>query len=509
MPPSYPDSVRYSPYRPTDWRWRRARWLVEHNRYATPRRDDEPTRRAATYLRARARRRQRPAQLWQYRDVEEALGLREGPGTNRILIEAWLLARLPPDDVAARAGVPPPAVVAYEHLHFDVRAHLHARDWVVTRALGPRSRDGRPDPAAALRRFAYYGGTTVLEAVLPFLLGGGNPPEPVPDLSTPEGRTQQAARLAVAAEMLPDDAATLRRLPQIMLVLQEVAAKRVAGARTGSFLAENALERAVEAERPDNDQGCGQRLELAKKHGSYHSLAQGNDLGRDESGDRPPGEDGPPGFDRRRGQRDRQLGCRRQGASKGPAVPAQAVGEHLPALRQPARQRAFGDAEVGGHLLARPALQLSEHQGHAVLLRQAAELLVQGAGVGPLCGRPGCGLRFCGPPPGVGLPHLPGGEVGDPVKPTGDRVRPPDGGRFADQHEEGRLKGVLGVVRVAEHPLAHGRHHRPVAVDEGLEGRVVAAGDQGGDELPITRLGARDAVQTPEKAVQASGLHTL
>ena len=45
-------------------------------------------------------------------------------------------------------------------------------------------------------------------------------------------------------------------------------------------------------------------------------------------------------------------------------------------------------------------------------------------------------------------------------------------------------------------------------LDESLEGRLVAAGDQGGNEFPIARFGASDAVQTPEEAAQASGLHT-
>ena len=51
----FPDLQRHSFFRPPDWRWRRAQWLVARGRYVTPRRDDEETGRAVRYLRALAR----------------------------------------------------------------------------------------------------------------------------------------------------------------------------------------------------------------------------------------------------------------------------------------------------------------------------------------------------------------------------------------------------------------------------------------------------------------------
>jgi len=42
----YPDLQRHSFFRPPDWRWRRAQWLVTRGRYYSRRRDDVETGRA-------------------------------------------------------------------------------------------------------------------------------------------------------------------------------------------------------------------------------------------------------------------------------------------------------------------------------------------------------------------------------------------------------------------------------------------------------------------------------
>jgi hypothetical protein len=61
----------------------------------------------------------------------------------------------------------------------------------------------------------------VLEAVLLYLTGGKDLFDPPLDLSTQEGRREQAVRLAVAAHLLPDDARTGARLHKIMEILLE------------------------------------------------------------------------------------------------------------------------------------------------------------------------------------------------------------------------------------------------------------------------------------------------
>src|SRR5262249_53683549 len=78
-----------------------------------------------------------------------------------------------------------------------------------------------------------------LDAVLPYLIGGQDLFDPPLDLTTAEGRTEQAVRLAVAAQMLPRDAATDKKLQKIMLLLQERERKRPVRPAPAAILAKN------------------------------------------------------------------------------------------------------------------------------------------------------------------------------------------------------------------------------------------------------------------------------
>ena len=49
---------------------------------------------------------------------------------------------------------------------------------------------------------------------------------------------------------------------------------------------------------------------------------------------------------------------------------------------------------------------------------------------------------------------------------------------LADEYEERRLEGILDVARVVQHPPADPEDHRPVPCDQGLEGGLVAQGDE-------------------------------
>ena len=74
-------------------------------------------------------------------------------------------------------------------------------------------------------------------------------------------------------------------------------------------------------------------------------------------------------------------------------------------------------------------------------------------------------------------PH--GHSSGDAVQPGTERVMNPELMRFAEEHEERRLKGVLGVVRIAQKSSADAEDHRPVPFDQGSErelgGLVIAS----------------------------------
>jgi hypothetical protein len=220
----YPDLQRHSFLRPADWRWRRAQRLVAQGRYFSRRRDHAQTGRAARYLRALARR-SRPASeaARHYPEIHAARRLHEGGSAVPLMIQARLLARQPIDEVARRTGVPVAVVNAYQGLFFDVVDCLDARDWVLVRAIGMGAWGGKafPDRGALLKCFAYFGGPLVLDVVLPYLVGGKDLFDPPLDLSTEGGRREQVVRLAVATQMLPQGAATDKRLHKIMEILLE------------------------------------------------------------------------------------------------------------------------------------------------------------------------------------------------------------------------------------------------------------------------------------------------
>ena len=88
------------------------------------------------------------------------------------------------------------------------------------------------------------------------------------------------------------------------------------------------------------------------------------------------------------------------------------------------------------------------------------------------------------------------------MEPSAQRVVDPDRPGFAGQQEECGLKGVLRVVHILEHAMANRDHHRPVALYQGLEGRLVALGGVSFQEPGIrkTRQGAlaKQSVNVPQ-----------
>ena len=127
---------------------------------------------------------------------------------------------------------------------------------------------------ALLKRFAYFGGVIVLESVLPYLLGGKDLFEPL-DLSTAEGRREQVIRLAVAVQLLPDDAATSEKLSRIMPILLDRGRKshdrtpsdKVTARNQGSEIAERLFEaisrRAQERKQASPASPAGERRQVA------------------------------------------------------------------------------------------------------------------------------------------------------------------------------------------------------------------------------------------------------
>ena len=182
----YYEFQQYNPACPVDWRWRRALHLVQHQRYASTKRDDKLTCRAVHFLRALNRARSRRARSGLARSmprIHAAYQLRTGAWQHRLEIEGRLLASQPPEEIAAAVGTMPEVIDLFHDLFFDVSDQIDDTDYVTKMAIWKGTRAGGRDHTAEsfVRALAYFGGTTILDVVLPCFggsAGGGRqPPE--------------------------------------------------------------------------------------------------------------------------------------------------------------------------------------------------------------------------------------------------------------------------------------------------------------------------------------------
>src|SRR5262249_40491376 len=88
----------------------------------------------------------------------------------------------------------------------------------------------------------------------------------------------------------------------------------------------------------------------------------------------------------------------------------------------------------------------------------------------------------------------------------------PDGRGLAGEDQKGRLKGVLGVVVVADDTATDAEDHRAMATDKGFKGRCVLLVDEGTEQLPIRParpiLLQHDPAKMPNHRVHLSRRHT-
>ena len=79
----YPRQVAYDPFRPPDWRWQRAKWLIANGRYVSRRRDDDVTGRVVRYLRALHGKRDAASVRRRHPNIFAAHQLHQGTATKR------------------------------------------------------------------------------------------------------------------------------------------------------------------------------------------------------------------------------------------------------------------------------------------------------------------------------------------------------------------------------------------------------------------------------------------
>ncbi len=178
------------------------------------------------------------------------------------------------------------------------------------------------------------------------------------------------------------------------------------------------------------------------------------------------------------------LGDRRANKNRtnrgGEAVPCQSSPQENAAAGQPARQRAFVQSQQSGRIGPAAALQFAQHHRLAILAWQPLQRSVEQRQPVARRIRHASRLRHAFdqllalPQARSPAQRLPGRAPGDGAEPihqfclTANRSRP------ANQHQKRGLKGVVGIRGRAEHPPAHGPHHRPMTAQQFLEGRFIA-----------------------------------
>ena len=172
------------PWRPVDWRWRRAWGLFQAGRYYSSRCDDVPTGRALQYIRAKngvSTQWYRRKLLSKLGDIEAALEVQGGPLHVRLEIEARVLARQSFREIARRVELRMETVVAYESLFFSVLDRLDAKDFIALQVIDPKPLEPSSvlDYAMLTKLVAYNMGPVALEGILRYLtfkLAGDNAP---------------------------------------------------------------------------------------------------------------------------------------------------------------------------------------------------------------------------------------------------------------------------------------------------------------------------------------------
>jgi hypothetical protein len=169
--PIYPAQQRHSVVQSPAWRWQRAQAIVEKALACTARTDDAPTRRVVEYLRAC----ELPLGGSQAQGgvpidavLYAAHRLYEAEGLVRFIVQARLLARQSPAEVARLTSLEPALIEAFEAIFFEVRDHLDAKDWVANQVLWPGLEANLPTDAlgGALMAIGYQLGPAILDIAL-------------------------------------------------------------------------------------------------------------------------------------------------------------------------------------------------------------------------------------------------------------------------------------------------------------------------------------------------------
>jgi hypothetical protein len=221
--PIFPAQQRYSVCRSPAWRWQRARAIVERGLTCTARTDDAATRRVVDYLRAcewPLGSSQAPGGVFADAVLHAAHRLYEAEGLVRFIVQARLLARQSPHDVARLTSFEPDTIECFESIFFEVREHLDAPDWLANQVLWPGLEANLPTEAlgGALMAIGYWLGPAILDIALAVATGATLPSWIYAPAGEPkrlyEARVRLSAKLLLAVLTLRTsaDAVAMQKL---------------------------------------------------------------------------------------------------------------------------------------------------------------------------------------------------------------------------------------------------------------------------------------------------------
>jgi hypothetical protein len=167
--------------------------------------------------------------------------------------------------------------------------------------------------------------------------------------------------------------------------------------------------------------------------------------------------------------------------------------------------------QLAGGFLMSTALEEAQDNGRAVTLGEPVHFFVQdpaqlgGLGRGGI-GRLGDQGNVILAAPRAGAERDP---ASDAVEPGGNRAGSIEASRLAEQDQEDGLESVLGVVGVAEQPVADVPDQGTVPADEKLEGGFVALDREAFQELAIRqgRLTAGPLTKIVQNGFNAAVVH--
>jgi hypothetical protein len=209
------------PFRPVDWRWRRAAVLIDRGEPLSLASDDSAVREATAFLRAWRDCKDDADRQRLTLDLPALYGAhrlsRAADAFARLEVEARLLTEEPYAQIGEKCGLTPEVVAAFHNTFFDVRDRLQAEGYVLHHVIGPKAHAGltEADVDVILKLYAYAGGPLVVDALVRYYRDPPivpERPELLPSAELQELRTKLLLKASILAHTLPANASGLKKM---------------------------------------------------------------------------------------------------------------------------------------------------------------------------------------------------------------------------------------------------------------------------------------------------------